>query len=183
MSLHLSGCRIVHHNSALPVFVSPWYSILALFSSVSSSFSPVRLLRLEFRNPYSHVSSKVLRHPSISYGCSFSPLSFVFLPCLHFFWSSRFHSPAFFLPLHRSVLPVCVSLHPALRFLLSFRLVRSRFRASTVFLAVRLPGPSFFTLVFFPFPAFVFGSFPSATQNFACWCVRFVFGCFYLAFR
>ena len=74
-------------------------SLLVLFASVSSSFSPVRLLRLEFRTPYSLVGCSDFSSTSVGVLSSLlaSPfLSFVFLPCLPFFRSFRFRSPAIF---------------------------------------------------------------------------------------
>ena len=102
------------------------------FASVSSSFSPVRLLRVEFRTPYSLVGCSNFSSTSVgvlSWLLDSPFLSFVFLPCLLFFRSSRFRSPVFFLPICCSVLLDCVSLHEALLFLLPFRLVCSCFGA------------------------------------------------------
>ena len=126
-------CLSLH--SALPLLVLPWCSLFAIFVSVSSSFSSVRLLRLEFRTPYSLVgcSDFSLTSVSVLYWILASPFLFfsVFLPCLPFFRSFCFRSPAFFLPIRRFVLSDCVSLHAALsRFLIPFRLVHSCFGAS-----------------------------------------------------
>ena len=53
VSFCLPDCLSLH--SDLPLLVSSWCSIFVVFASVSSSFSPVRLLRLEFQTPYSLV--------------------------------------------------------------------------------------------------------------------------------
>ena len=96
------------------------------------SFSPVRLLRLEFWTPYSLVGCSDFSSMSVGLlpWILGSPFSFIVLPCAPFFSSFRFCSPVFFLSFLRFFLPDCVSLHAALLFLLSFRLVRSCFGAS-----------------------------------------------------
>ena len=99
-----------------------WLTLVPPFcvlASVSSSFSPVRLLRLGFWTPYSLVGCSDFSLPPIAvlFWILASPfLFFVFLPCLPFFRSFLFHSPAFFLPIRRFVLSGCVSLHAALLF-------------------------------------------------------------------
>ena len=109
-------------------------------------------------------------------------LSFVFLPCLLFFGSYRFRSPAFFLPIRRSVLPSCVSLHVALLFLLSFQLVHSCFRASLPSLwfvcMSRIFLVGFLSFASFRLRFFLF----RVAMVFPCWCLQIAFGCFSLAF-
>ena len=92
---------------------------------------------------------------------------FCFLPCLLLFECSRFHLPVFFLPIPCSDLPSCASLHAA--FLFSSPLSACFALASGLHC---LPcgwfaWVEFFSLVFYPLPAFVFSSFTSESHYFS----------------
>ena len=99
---------------------------------MSSSFSPVSLLRLAFRTPYSllgwsEFSSLSVGVLSLLLGIPF--LSFFFLPSLPFIWSFRFRSPVFFLTIRRLF---CQTVSRYIR--LSFSPVCSCFGASLPYL-------------------------------------------------
>ena len=127
-------------SGSLPVLVSHYCSLFVLFASVSSSFSPVRLLRLEFRTPYSLVGcSDFLWCPEVScHGCWFCLFSFLCFSSLSVFRSFHFCSPAFFLTIRRFVLLGGVSLHAALPFSSPLSARSLLLRDFDTFLAVRL---------------------------------------------
>ena len=121
-------------------FVSPWGSLLALLSSIIASFFQVRLLRLEFRVPYTLLVLPPFRCSSIACSvCWFASFLLHFLSILPFFGSSRFCLPAFSCPFV-FLFPNGVSFHAVLLFLLHFRLVRCS-------LLLRLPSLRFVCLV------------------------------------
>ena len=152
------------------------------FSSLSSSFSPVSLLRIAFRTPSSLVGCSDFSSSSVgvfSLLLALPFLSFIFLICLSFFRSFCFRLPAFYF---------CLSV------VLFYRTVCRYMRLSFFFLSPFgslalaselhcLPCDSFatfdFSLGFLSFPSFRLRFF-QITIVFPCWYVHISFGCFSL---
>ena len=94
----LLACSVLLPHSREVVFIA-----VCVFASASTSFSPVRLLRLGFRSLHSLVGCSDVSSPPVTvlFWILASPFSFLsFPPCLPFFPWFRFHSSVFFLPIH-----------------------------------------------------------------------------------
>ena len=151
-----------------------------LFASVSSSFSPVRLLRLEFWTLYLFVGcSAFLQRPSVfimDIGFAF------FFPC---FSSLSAFLQQFPLPFasNFAVYPSfsfadlrVITSGSLFSFTLSARLLL--LRGFAAYLAVCLLGSTFSRCVFISFPSFRLRFFLLRVSIvFPCWCVRIAFGC------
>ena len=130
---------------------------------MSASFSPVRLLRLVFRTPYSLVGCSDFSSTSISVLSSILGLpflSFVFLPCYLSSGVSASIRQCFFLSIrHLFYRTVCHYMRLSLIFFLPFRLVRSFFGALLPSLRFVCLG-RIFLLVFLSFNSFHLRFFP-----------------------
>ena len=141
---------------------------------MSSSFSLVRLLRLEFRTPYSLVGCSDFSSTSVGVQSWIlgSPFFFFFF----FFFPLSAFPQQFPLPF-ASVFPVYPSFCFAGLCVVTFSSPFSSplwtrsllLRSFAAFLAVRVLGSNFSCWVFYPLPAFVFGSFnPQVVIVFPC---------------
>ena len=145
--------------TALPVLLSPCFSLLLIFASGSSSFFLLGLIRLAFRTPYSLLGWSVFASSSavvLSFllGSLFS--FFVLLPSQLFFRIYRFPS-RLFLSFHRLCARLCVVSYGSLFFFslfASFLLLRG-LAAFPKLCLLR----SCFSWGFLFFTGFIFGSF------------------------
>ena len=124
VSFCLPVCLSFH--SALASLVSPWCS-LCDFASVTSSLSPVRRLRIEFRSPYSLVGCSDFSSASVGVlldiGLPFSFLYFSSLSAFLWEFSLPFASGILTFPFVLFYRPVCLYMRLSLSSPLSARLL------------------------------------------------------------